>query len=238
MTALENAEIFPRLRKCRFFERDDEYLGHIVEPSELLINPKSTAEIAEAKPLYTRTPSRSFFGYGERPWKKSSQISPTFLHSALQKEPQKLPALSNEQLAAFEELKNSLVSPTVLKLLRPGLRHTLDTDAFGTKIGCTLLRTYEDAIRYSIGYWSRFLNETEKKYSRTEAEGPAIVWASQILRTYLERERFTINEEHSSIRWLMEITEPTDRLARWLLHILESDSDIRYAKKSIISQTA
>lgn len=38
-----------KLRKCRFFEQNVEYLRHTVKPVELLTDPKETVTLAEAK---------------------------------------------------------------------------------------------------------------------------------------------------------------------------------------------
>lgn len=44
-----------KLRKYRFFIQDVEYSGHVVKPGELLIHPKKTGTLAEARARRTRT---------------------------------------------------------------------------------------------------------------------------------------------------------------------------------------
>lgn len=56
------------------------------------------------------------------------------------------------------------------------------------------------------------------------------MWAVQTLRLYLEIERFTVKTVYNSVHWLMKITEPSESLVGWTLHISESDCDTRYVK--------
>ena len=120
--------------------------------------------------------------------------------------------------------------PPVLKLPHLGLPHSLDSDASEAQLGCTLLQTHEDGHRYPVGYWSRTLASAERNYSKTEKECLAIEWAIHTLRLYLERERFTVNTDHHSLRWLMNLFDASGRLARWRLHLAEHDFDVTYVK--------
>ena len=118
----------------------------------------------------------------------------------------------------------------MLKLPRLGLPYSLDTDASEAQWGCTVLQTHEDGHRYPVGYWSRTLSSAERNYSTTEKECLAIVWAIQTLRPYLERERFTVNTDHHSLRWVMNLVDASGRLARWRLRFAEYDFDVTYVK--------
>ena len=43
-------------------------------------------------------------------------------------------------------------------------------------------------------------------------------------------EKFTVLADNSSLRWLMEISDPSGRLMRWRLRLTENDFDVRYKK--------
>ncbi|CDF33132.1 unnamed protein product [Chondrus crispus] len=153
------------------------------------------------------------------------------LTSMLKKgEPDRLPELDEDSRSSFEALKTCLISPPILQLPRLGIPYSLDTDASDAQLGCTLLQQHEDGNRYPVGFWSRTLSSAERNYSTTEKECLAIVWAIQTLRPYLERERFTVNTDHHSLRWLMNLADASGRLARWRLRLAEFDFDITYVK--------
>ena len=135
---------------------------------------------------------------------------------------------TEEQLTAFETLKNRLTSPPVLALPKAGRNYRLDRDASDYQLGCTLLQEQEDDVWHPVGYWSKLLNETERRYYPTERECYAIVWAMRTLRPYLEGVRFKLRTEHAALRWILTITESTGRLTWWRLLLSEFDYEIDY----------
>ena len=52
------------------------------------------------------------------------------------------------------------------------------------------------------------------------------------LRPYLLGVEFDLNTDHSLLRWLMNITDPSVRLLRWRLRLSEFDFAINYKKGS------
>ena len=117
---------------------------------------------------------------------------------------------TKDQLNAFENLKDRLTSPPVLALRKSGMSYRLDTDSSDYQLGCTLLQEQEDDVWHPVGYLSKLLNETERRYSPTERECYAIVWAMRPLRLYLEGVRFKVGKGGAAHRW-MTITRSTDR---------------------------
>lgn len=73
---------------------------------------------------------------------------------------------------------------------------------------------------YLIACASRNLHPAEKKYSTTEKECLAVIWALQKYRAYLEGYNFTVVTDLSSLRWLQNLKDPVGRLARWAMKLL------------------
>lgn len=70
----------------------------------------------------------------------------------------------------------------------------------------------------------------EKNYSAREREGLALIFAVKICHPYVKGQRFTICTHHSALRWMMEVTDPTERLMRWRLRLDDLDFDVKYRK--------
>ncbi|XP_025268292.1 uncharacterized protein K02A2.6-like [Camponotus floridanus] len=88
-------------------------------------------------------------------------------------------------------------------------------------------------LRRFIGMASWALSEAEKKYSTTEQECLAVVWSIKKFRPYLEGYNFKVITDHSSLRWLHNLKNPTGRLARWALELLEYDYKIEHRKGAL-----
>jgi len=74
-----------------------------------------------------------------------------------------------------------------------------------------------------IAFASRPLSDVEKKYSTTEQECLAVIWAIKKFRSYLMGYWFTVITDHGSLR-LHNLKNLTGRLARWALDLLEYDN--------------
>ena len=109
---------------------------------------------------------------------------------------------------------------------------TLQTGASDTGLGVvvTQVQNVEERV---IAYASSILNKAERNYSTTEKECLAVVWAISKFRYYLEGYRFTVITDHSSLRWLCNLRNPTGRLARWSLDLLEYDFKIVHRKAAM-----
>jgi len=75
----------------------------------------------------------------------------------------------------------------------------LQTDASSVGLGAVLTQIIEGDEKV-IAFASRALADPEKKYSFTEQECLAVVWAIQKFRPYLEGYRFMVITDHSSLR--------------------------------------
>ena len=75
---------------------------------------------------------------------------------------------------------------------------------------------------------SHCLTSAEKNYSVTEREALAFVEGIKYYQPYLYDQRFTVHIDHNALQWLMNIKDPTGRLARWSLQIQQYDFDIKH----------
>jgi len=136
------------------------------------------------------------------------------------------------QKQAFEAIKFCLITPPTLSCPDFGVPFLLQTDASSVGLGAVLAQKVGDT-EHVIAFASRALSDAEKKYSTTEQECLAVVWSIKKFRPYLEGYRFTVITDHSSLRWLHNLKNPTGRLARWALELLEYDYVIEHRRGAI-----
>lgn len=142
LSVLKDAILSLKLKKCRLFKQDVEYLGHIVKPGELRIDLNKSASPGETKLPKKNTQLRSFWGMTKVfRWfvRGFAKIRGPFRELLKKGTPDSLLDFNEEQLTSVVTINYSLLSPSVLKLPWLGLPYTFDPDLSEHQVGCTLL---------------------------------------------------------------------------------------------------
>ncbi|GES95427.1 1-phosphatidylinositol 4,5-bisphosphate phosphodiesterase-like [Rhizophagus clarus] len=95
----------------------------------------------------------------------------------------------------------------------------LYTDASTFALGAILSQKNEDKKERVIAYASRTLGKHERNYGITELECLAVVWAVKHFHHYLHGQKFTVITDHAALRYLLNLSNPTGRLGRWLMFL-------------------
>lgn len=85
-----------------------------------------------------------------------------------------------------------------------------------------------DSVEHPIGYASRTLTETETKYTVSEKEMLAIVWASEHFYHYIYGHKVILITDHKPLADLKCIKMPKGRLGTLLYKIQNFDYEIKY----------
>ena len=104
----------------------------------------------------------------------------------------------------------------------------LFTDASGTGLGAILSQKDEEGKEIVIAYASRSLTPAEKNYVTTEQECLAIVWGIQHFHKYLMTRHFTVITDHSALKSLRTVVNPTGRRARWIMKLQQYDFEVQH----------
>jgi hypothetical protein len=81
----------------------------------------------------------------------------------------------------------------------------------------------QDGVERPLSYASRQLNISEGKYTASEIEMLALVWATNYYRCYLFGTKFVVRTDHSALRYLRNFSDQNARLLRWSLKLAELD---------------
>lgn len=139
--------------------------------------------------------------------------------------------INAEFLEAFEVCKTLLTNDPILKYPEFDKPFILTTDASNFAIGAVLSQGSLNNDKPTC-YASRTLSDAEVNYSTIEKEMLAIIWAVKHVRPYLYGKKFTIVTDHKPLTWLMYFKEPSSKILRWRIQLMEYDFDIIYRKGS------
>jgi len=101
---------------------------------------------------------------------------------------------------AFQELKNRISHPPILKLPDVSEPFILQTDASHVGIGAVLLQEDSAGEKRPIAFASRKLQPREINYSTIECECLAIVWGVTKFQEYLYGKEFLLETDHKNGR--------------------------------------
>ncbi|GET04438.1 reverse transcriptase family protein [Rhizophagus clarus] len=125
----------------------------------------------------------------------------------------------NDQVDSFKYLKTCLMTPPILSYPNFEKPFILYTDASTFALGAILSQKNEDKKERVIAYASRTLGKHERNYGITQLECLAVVWAVKHFHHYLHGQKFTVITDHAALRYLLNLSNLTGRLGRWLMFL-------------------
>ncbi|GKE28343.1 reverse transcriptase domain-containing protein [Tanacetum coccineum] len=130
---------------------------------------------------------------------------------------------------AFESLKEKLTCAPVIVSPNWNLPFELMCDASDFAVGAVLGQK-DGKNFHPIYFASKTLNSAQQKYTVTEKELMAVVFAFDKFRSYLILSKTIVHTDHSALRHLFKKQDAKPRLIRWILLLQEFDIEIKDRK--------
>ncbi|CAK1578608.1 unnamed protein product [Parnassius mnemosyne] len=219
---LSYANLTINFEKSQFFRKELKYLGFLVDEYGLRADPDKIKAILEYPVPTCRKEVRRFIGTCS--WFRrfipnfSTIASPLNQLTCSGKNAPKF-LWNSQAAAAFQKLKEALVTAPVLACPNFELPFSVHCDASNYGIGA-MLTQHQDDKEVVIAYMSKALNKNQQNYSTTERETLAVITALEHWRCYLDNgKEFTIYTDHAALKWFQNLSNPSGRLARWTLRL-------------------
>jgi len=193
--------------KCELFRTEIKFLGHLVSADGINPMPDKLEAIRDWPVPHCLKDVRAFFGlasYYRRFVKGFATIAEPL--TRLTRKMARFEWTEEAQLS-FEALKKALVESTSLAFPVPQEHCILDTDASDVAVGAVLSQRI-DGIERPIAFFSRVMNETQRRYCTTRRELLAVICALQHFRHYLLSTKIILRTDHHSLKWLRTFKRP------------------------------
>ena len=205
--------VFQRLReaglklkpaKCHLFRTS---VGYLVSAEGVATDPNKTATVQQWPVPRSVKEVRSFVGLVSyyRRFVEGFALIAKPLHQLMEKN--RKFEWTEECQAAFDELKQRLVSPPILAYPCPDGNYILDTDASDTGIGAVLSQV-QDGVERVVAYSSRSLRKEERNCCVTRKELLAVVVSLKQFRQYVYGRHMVVRTDHGSLQWLVRFKDP------------------------------
>jgi RNase H-like domain found in reverse transcriptase/Integrase zinc binding domain len=130
---------------------------------------------------------------------------------------------------ASENLKYEISKQNVLAHFIESFETEIFCDASGSCLVAVLTQIQPDGKSRVVQYAPRTLNAVGQRYSNTERELLAIVWAvTKKFRFYTKYRSFVVYTDHKALIGKTKLTEDSKRIVRLWLKLAEFDVTIRH----------
>jgi len=229
LSILRKHGLYAKLEKSSFHQTQVEYLGFIISPSGITMDPSKTSTIkAWPTPLSVKD-IQSFLGFANfyrrfipnfsklaLPLTSLTKKSTTFLWTSAAQQ-------------AFDSLKEIFTSAPILIHPDTSKPFYLETDASGYALAGILSQTHAGNL-HPISYWSRQMSSAERNYPVYDQELLAIYASFQHFRPFLlgAQHRITVYTDHKNLIYFSKANLLNRRQANWSTFFADYDFEILY----------
>ncbi|GJR05488.1 reverse transcriptase domain-containing protein [Tanacetum coccineum] len=215
--------------KCHFMVKEGIVIGHKVSSVGLEIDKAKINIISKLPPPTNIKGVRSFLGHASfyRCFIKDFSKIAQPLTKLLEKD---TPFKFNDKCQkAFELLKEKLTCAPVIVSPNWNLPFELMCDASDFTVGAVLGQK-DGKNFHPIYFASKTLNPAQQKYTVTEKELMAVVFAFDKFRSYLILSKTIVHTDHSALKHLFKKQDVKPHLIRWILLLQVFDIEIKDRK--------
>ncbi|XP_041989092.1 uncharacterized protein LOC121740463 [Aricia agestis] len=145
--------------------------------------------------------------------------------------------LSKEQIESFQRIKAD-IRKSILNAVDPNAKFTVETDASEHSLAASLSQDGRP-----VAFFSRSLNDSERRHSSVEKEACAIVESLRKWRHYLTGRHFRLITDQRSVSFMFNQSHKSkiknEKIERWRLELSNYKYDIVYrpGRENVIADT-
>ena len=219
--------------KCEYGKDKLEFYGYVFSGDSIAPDPKKIDDIVNLQTPTSASEVRSLLGM-------INYCSRFISDYATKTEPlRKLThkdqpwEWTSQHDSAVDQLKEALVNAPVTAYFDPAKDTEISVDA--SPVGLAAILSQVDGktgTHHIVTYASRSLSETEHRYSQTEREALAVVWACEHLHLYIYGKPVTIYTDHKPLVSIYgnPSSKPPARIERWAVQLQPYQLTVRYRK--------
>lgn len=218
-----------KLKKAAFCQKELKYLGHIITEHGYAPSPENTARLVNyPSPTNLRELQRivGLLSYYRRHVRDFSKHAAPML--ALTRKGRKY-EWTEECERSLRFLIERVTSSPILRfpLMDGKSPFTLTTDASGISVAAALAQI-QDGVEHPIAFFSKSLNDAERRWASAEMEVAAIVTGINAFRQYLLGNKFTVYTDNAACVHILKKANLSPKLYRWAAIVQEYDMVVKH----------
>ena len=208
------------LKKTQLVKEKIKFLGHTFKEHIIMMNEETKKNIIEFPTPSNKKKLQGFIGLAN--WDRrfipelASILKP--LNQLLKKDQKFI--WTEEQEKAFLEVKRAFQKANKLFTIQEDWKFVVQTDASLSGVGARLYQVNGEE-QNTIAYASRMLKDTEIKYTTTEIEALAVLYAVNKWRVWLYGRPIKVETDHMALTFLLLCRLSNARITRWILELTQ-----------------
>ncbi|KAJ1603298.1 hypothetical protein NDA14_005411 [Ustilago hordei] len=232
LTRLRSNRLFAKLSKCEFHTKTVEFLGYIIKPTGIEMDPEKVRTVKEWPMLESIHDIQRFLGFANfyrRFIAHFARIAKPLTALVKPIERFKKFELPEEAQQAFHKLIQAFTSAGVLQHFDYHLPTRLETDASDFAIAGVLKQEHEGRW-HPVAFYSRKMSSAEKNYEIHDKELLAVVACLTQWRHMLAGlpNQLVILTDHEALKYFKSQRRITGRQARWAILLADFDFILQY----------
>uniref|UniRef100_A0A8C5PKT4 Gypsy retrotransposon integrase-like protein 1 n=1 Tax=Leptobrachium leishanense TaxID=445787 RepID=A0A8C5PKT4_9ANUR len=228
---LQEQRLYAKAEKCIFDTDKVEFLGFIISPGNIRMDPSKTEAVATWPVPANKKGVQSFIGFCNF-YRKFIRNFSTIIRPLTRLTKQDVTfSWTEDAQKAFHKLKNMFTQAPILTLPDPTYPYIIEVDASEFAVGAVLSQRLVKTGRvHPVCFFSKGLSPAERNYDVGERELLAIKMALEEWRHLLEgtRHPVTVFTDHRNLEYLQRARRLKPRQARWALFFSRFDLYITF----------
>lgn len=225
---MQNNDIYAKIDKCRFGVQEVPYLGMILKPGQIEMDPTKLDGIAKWPTPAKLKDVQSFLGFCNFYRKFIPHYAELSKPLDNLKRKDQSWNWTLECQVAFEALKAEFLKKPILRLPNPSKPFVLETDASKHAYGAVLMQEDDNGDLHPCGFISKAFNQAERNYQIYDRELMAVIQGLKAWRQYLLGPEILIRCDHKNLTYYWEPQTLTPRQARWHLFLSQFNYKIQH----------
>ncbi len=216
---LEN-RLFAKVEKCQFHARSVPFLGFILSPDGIQMDPTKVKAVVDWPTPDSRRAVQRFLGFANFYRRFIRNFSQVALPLTDLTSTKKRFCWSSQAQTAFESLKSRFISAPILNTSDPSRQFIVEVDASEVGVGAILSqRSSSDEKIHPCAFFSHRLTLTERNYDIGNRELLAVKLALEEWRHWIEGAAFPfmVWTDHKNLEYIRTTKRINSRQARWAL---------------------
>ncbi|SOV03296.1 uncharacterized protein UDID_18616 [Ustilago sp. UG-2017a] len=232
LTRLRSNRLFAKLSKCEFHIKTVEFLGYIIKPTGIEMDPEKVRTVKEWPMPASIHDIQRFLGFANfyrRFIAHFARIAKPLTSLVKPTERFKKFELPEEAQQAFHQLIQAFTSAGVLQHFDYHLPTRLETDASDFAIAGVLKQEHEERW-HPVAFYSRKMSSAERNYEIHDKELLAVVACLTQWRHMLAGlpSQLVILTDHEALKYFKSQRRITGRQAQWAVLLADFDFILQY----------